>query len=120
MRVTWGVSAGRIAAAMAGAAAVAMAFSTLAHANSPVKLDGDWKAKILKARQTPAKATAPYQPVTFAELTGWAQDDHLAAFQTFMKSCGRLLGSARDRAEKASSNPAALLAACEEAARRAN
>ena len=122
MRVTWGVAAGRIAAAMAGATAVAMAFSMLAHANSPVKLDGDWKARILKGRQTPAKtaATAAYQPVTFAELTGWAQDDHLAAFQTFMKSCGRLLGSARDRGEKSPSTPAALLAACEEAARRAN
>jgi membrane-bound lytic murein transglycosylase A len=40
-----------------------------------------------------AKQPAPQQPeaklerVTFADLPGWASDDHLAAFKTFLKSC---------------------------------
>ena len=30
---------------------------------------------------------ARLEPVTFADLSGWAEDDHAAAFATFLKSC---------------------------------
>jgi membrane-bound lytic murein transglycosylase A len=46
----------------------------------------------------PVKGATPwYSPVTFADLPGWAQDDHLAAFQTFLKSCGRVVAGGRER-----------------------
>ncbi|NJO34315.1 MAG: transglycosylase [Rhodospirillales bacterium] len=90
-----------------------------AEASSLGKLDGGWKARILKAKETrlkPAKGSS-YQPVAFADLPGWAQDDHLAAFKTFLKSCERLTKSARENAagDKGAAPPSALLAACGEA-----
>jgi len=32
------------------------------------------------------------QPIAFTELTGWAEDDHLAAFKAFLGSCARVIG----------------------------
>ena len=29
-------------------------------------------------------------PLSFAEMQGWAQDNHLSAFKSFMKSCGAI------------------------------
>jgi membrane-bound lytic murein transglycosylase A len=101
-------------------AAVLMALAPLtaaAEANSPAKtLEGGWKARIFKSK---AKSNAIYRPVTFADLPGWEQDDHLAAFKTFLKSCGRIVATARDRtgSEKALPPPLALVAACDEAGR---
>src|SRR5262245_16533363 len=70
----------------------------------------------MKAR---SKANAAsYQPVTFAELPGWAKDDHLAAFKAFLMSCERVVASARERAgTDKTPPPAALVAACSEAQR---
>jgi membrane-bound lytic murein transglycosylase A len=63
---------------------------------------------------------ASYQPVTFADLPGWAKDDHLAAFKTFAKSCERLIASARERTgTDKTPPPAPLVAVCSEAARLA-
>jgi len=45
---------------------------------------------------------AQYQPVAWAELTGWADDDQLAAFAAFRKSCRAVLAP---RAAAASSKP---------------
>jgi membrane-bound lytic murein transglycosylase A len=62
----------------------------------------------------PAKgATAWYRPVTFAELPGWAQDDHLAAFQVFLKSCERVVANAERAPEdsKAPQRPPRVLVA---------
>lgn len=56
------------------------------------------------------------KPVTFAELPGWAQDDHLAAFQTFLKSCERV--TAKAGSDKASP-PAIWVAACTNAGKQA-
>ena len=38
-----------------------------------------------------------YKPVTFADVPDWAADDHLAAFETFRKSCERIQASAAAR-----------------------
>ena len=60
------------------------------------------------------KGAIAYKPVEFAQVPGWDQDDHAAAFKAFRKSCERVVASARERtaAEKAPSPPAALVAAC--------
>ena len=63
-----------------------------------------------------------YKPVTFAQLPGWEQDDHAAAFKAFRQSCERVLASARERAaaEKGPAPtppPAPLVAACAAAAK---
>ena len=34
---------------------------------------------------------AQYEPTTFDEIDGWADDDHDAAFETFLKSCTAIL-----------------------------
>jgi membrane-bound lytic murein transglycosylase A len=108
---------------MAGVTA-AVGLSIAVEASSPVKLDGGWKARILKTKDTRAKPVrgASYQPVTFADLPGWAQDDHLAAFKTFLNSCQRVIANAREKAaaDKGPIPPTALVAACGEASRLAN
>jgi membrane-bound lytic murein transglycosylase A len=70
------------------------------------------------------KSASSYQPLTFAQLSGWEDDDHAAAFKTFRKSCERVLAAARDRTalEKVpppAPPPVALVAACEAASREA-
>jgi membrane-bound lytic murein transglycosylase A len=78
----------------------------------------------------PAVAAAPaarpavswYRPVTFAELPAWTQDDHLAAFQAFLRSCERVIARAREGALDGGAKgprppPPALVAACTEAVR---
>ena len=107
---------------MAGVAAAA-GLTIAVEASSPVKLDGGWKAKILKTKDTRAKAVsgASYRAVTFADLPGWAQDDHLAAFKTFLNSCQRVIASAREKAaaDKGPAPPTALVTICSEASRLA-
>ncbi|MGH6683801.1 MAG: hypothetical protein ACRECA_07740 [Pseudolabrys sp.] len=34
---------------------------------------------------------ARVEPVAFAKLDGWKDDDHAAAFEAFLKSCGAIL-----------------------------
>lgn len=68
---------------------------------------------------TAAAPTLPanLEPVTFASLAGWECDDHLAAFKTFLKSCGRLHKAAAGAMAAGKAPPSAgLLAACREAA----
>ena len=66
------------------------------------------------------KAGISYKPLTFAELPGWEQDDHAAAFKAFLKSCERVLTTARERAatDKAPPPSAAVVAACTAASRQ--
>jgi len=69
------------------------------------------------------KTGISYQPLTFAQIPGWEEDDHAAAFATFRKSCGRVLAAARDRTvvEKVpppAPAPPALVAACDAASRQ--
>ena len=83
----------------------------------------DAKTAVLSSATASAKGVAPwYRPVTFAELPGWAQDDHLAAFKVFLRSCERVIASG----ERAPSDgkapqrpPRALVAVCGEAKRAA-
>ena len=84
-------------------------------ASSQVK-DPGWKARIFKSKAT---AATSYQPIAFADLPGWSQDDHLAAFKTFLKSCERIIAYGRDTsADKGLPPPAALVLACTDAGRR--
>jgi membrane-bound lytic murein transglycosylase A len=54
----------------------------------------------------PAKGPAGwYRPVAFDDLPGWAQDDHLAAFQAFLKSCERVVARGRDQAPASGKSP---------------
>jgi membrane-bound lytic murein transglycosylase A len=82
-----------------------------------------WKVKIVKAKPAaPPKGIAPwYRPVTYAHLPGWAQDDHLAAFKTFLASCVRVIARRREAQEGDRKGPqpppAALVAACAHATR---
>lgn len=73
------------------------------------------KAAAGRADGTPRVA---YEPVAFAGLPGWAEDDHLIALKTFGKSCDRVLAAVRagNRSGK-SAPPPGLLSACEDAAR---
>src|SRR5262245_48692705 len=85
-----------------------------------------WKVKVVKAKAAaPPKGIAPwYRPVTYADLPGWAQDDHLAAFKTFLASCVRVIGRQREVQESDRKGPqpppAALVAACMHATRVAD
>lgn len=70
------------------------------------------------------KQAASYKPLSFADIPGWGEDDHAAAFKAFRKSCDRVLALGRERpaaAEKApvpAPPPAALVSACAAAARQ--
>jgi membrane-bound lytic murein transglycosylase A len=68
----------------------------------------------------PLGATAPtdtssqsvtFAPVAFADLPGWAQDDHLAAFETFLKSAGPVEANAASASAKTARPSSGLLAA---------
>jgi membrane-bound lytic murein transglycosylase A len=94
------------------AAALGGSFAGLVEANSPAKSSG------------PAMKTVSisYKTMTYAEVPGWAGDDHAAAFNTFRKSCERVQASARERtgatAPKATTPMrAALVGVCEAAGR---
>ena len=69
-------------------------------------------------------ASLSYKPITFAEVPEWAADDHLAAFETFRKSCERIqaAAAARERSPvvgitKTAPPHPALVSACETSAR---
>lgn len=51
------------------------------------------------------------EPLAFSSLTGWAGDDHLAAFRTFLKSCRRLTRQAAAAAAEGKAPPNARLVA---------
>jgi membrane-bound lytic murein transglycosylase A len=68
------------------------------------------------------KSEATYEPLSFAQVPGWGEDDHGAAFKAFRRSCERVIASARERpgAEKMAqpaSPPAPLVTVCEAAAK---
>jgi membrane-bound lytic murein transglycosylase A len=106
-------------------------------------LENGWKTDVVKSKAAaPSKAgtAAPtkagggdgkprgsvpwYRPVTFADLPGWQQDDHLAGFKTFFASCGRVIARGRDRADGGAKGPqrppSALVAVCAEATKVAD
>jgi membrane-bound lytic murein transglycosylase A len=95
--------------------AAMIAFSGAGEATSQAKtVEGGWKARIFKSK---AKSDFTYRPMSFADLPGWEQDDHLVAFKTFLKSCERVVANSRDKSttEKIEPPPLALVAACDDA-----
>jgi membrane-bound lytic murein transglycosylase A len=95
-----------------------------------------WKIRVVKSKTVarsraarpakPAKTAiaekgvAPwYRPVKFADVPGWVNDDHLAAFKTFLKSCERVVASSRERepgdAKGPRPPPTGLVAVCRQA-----
>ncbi len=55
-----------------------------------------------------------YEPVDWSELEGWDNDDHAAAFATFLASC-RILGVKQRPGHELTQIPAALKEVCERA-----
>jgi membrane-bound lytic murein transglycosylase A len=51
-----------------------------------------------------------FEPVAFADLPGWPDDDHLAALQTMQRSCGPVIASATDARVPV---PPALVSVCQ-------
>jgi membrane-bound lytic murein transglycosylase A len=65
------------------------------------------------------KTEMALKPLSFAQIPGWEEDDHAAAFKTFLKSCDRVLAAGRERGavEKPPPPPPGLVAACAAAVR---
>lgn len=62
-----------------------------------------------------------FEKARFSDLPGWDKDDHLAALETFLKSCTRVLASVEGAAHKGRKPPPpTLLVACEDATRLAS
>jgi membrane-bound lytic murein transglycosylase A len=89
--------------------AVAVAAATLLFASAAVQASSPGKAQAGKM-----KPTVTYTPLAYAQVPGWEEDDHAAAFKAFLSSCERVAASARERAasDKLPPPPAALVAAC--------
>jgi membrane-bound lytic murein transglycosylase A len=58
-------------------------------------------------------STISYEPVKFADVPGWADDDHRKAYSAFLKSCERLKEIVRHPEKGSGFNPnAALMSLC--------
>lgn len=62
-----------------------------------------------------SKPGATHRAVTFAELPGWAEDDHHAALNAFLKSCQRVLAAIRGGTNTRILPSPELLSACYDA-----
>ncbi len=56
---------------------------------------------------------AQYEPITWAAIDGWADDDHNAAFATFLQSCKAILSGSSEPRERPMR--AALYKVCQKA-----
>jgi membrane-bound lytic murein transglycosylase A len=65
------------------------------------------------------KTDVSMKPLAFSQVPGWEEDDHAAAFKTFLKSCDRVLAAARERTslDKLTLPSTGLVAACTAASR---
>lgn len=64
----------------------------------------------------PAETAQTYAPIAFADVPGWASDDHLAAWTAFLASCRPILKAARSGSKAGPrATPQALLDVCETA-----
>ncbi|MFM9940892.1 MAG: murein transglycosylase A [Hyphomicrobiaceae bacterium] len=69
-----------------------------------------------KAAPTMTDSAARFVAVLFADLPGWADDDHLAAFKAFLTSCPRVQALAKLPAKaNRASVPPSLVASCDAA-----
>jgi membrane-bound lytic murein transglycosylase A len=88
-----------------------------AKARAPNKAAAPKKTASVAKVVPPVKGATPwYRPAAFADLPGWAQDDHLAAFRAFLKSCERVVARGNDQAPGSGKGPQrpprALVAVC--------
>ena len=58
------------------------------------------------------KSSASFAQITFADLPGWADDDHLAALKAFVASCSKVQAQAAKAAPGRTPVPPDLVAAC--------
>jgi len=88
--------------------AIAVTMAALAMIVSPLHIASGGGS--VRSKMPMTKVTL--KPATFADLSGWQDDDHLAAFKTFLKSCDRMIetSSAANKGNKASRQ--ALAKAC--------
>ena len=106
--------------------AATLMIGLMSGAVAPALAPDDATAQAASPMQTTATAppdspAATLTPVRFAELAGWHDDDHAAAFATFLRSCDRLLERARQQAGAvATPLPAPLLDVCRQARARAD
>ncbi len=54
-------------------------------------------------RPAPMTIELKFEPVPFSALAGWEDDDHLAAYQTFLRSCAPVLKKAAANSDNAAS-----------------
>jgi membrane-bound lytic murein transglycosylase A len=59
-----------------------------------------------------SKPSFAFEPAPFADLPGWAEDDHLEALRAFIKSSGPVLASTKSPSTKTAGPSPELLAAC--------
>ena len=71
----------------------------------PAVAPGD---KVAAASASASPAAIKYEPVEYAALPGWADDDHLAALKAFAKSCERIHAAARAGNKPGSTPPPTL------------
>src|ERR1700760_541696 len=95
-RLRRGSSSGFLAQIGGAALMLAIAGAAPALARDPLKLPG-----------------SQYEPTTWSKIDGWAEDDHDAAFATFLKSCSAILQGPPSRA--GSPMVAALFKVCQKA-----
>ena len=89
-------------------AAMAVAAAALAVTVSPIHTASG--ASFARSRMPMPKVTL--KPATFADLSGWQEDDHLAAFKTFLKSCDRMVADSRAARKGSKASRQALANAC--------
>jgi membrane-bound lytic murein transglycosylase A len=77
----------------------------------PGKIPADIMTETLRAGNAPQPAAARACPVPFEALSGWAGDDHAAAFFAFLKTCAPALDG-KPALRDALPPPDALRAAC--------
>ena len=101
----------RVAGVLCSALAAMIAVAANAQIAAPAKPGGRPSSAV-------SQGSVRFSPVTFADLPGWAHDDHAAAFKAFLQSCPILIKASR-AGNKASAvpTPPALLAVCDEAMR---
>ncbi len=87
---------------MAGAVAALAATVDLSYA-AP-------QGRSTRPNMTMSKVT--FKPAAFADLSGWQDDDHLAAFKTFLTSCDQLIVARRATSNGSKASLDALATAC--------
>ncbi|WP_290980547.1 MltA domain-containing protein [Hyphomicrobium sp.] len=69
-----------------------------------------------KAQPAMTPPVVTFEPMTFSDLAGWSEDDHLAAWKAFLASCKPVLrAGVRPAKHDSAGSPQALIDVCERA-----